>query len=184
MKLIFLRKIGKIWILNKKDYITFLCLFMIHNFTNYTASSSVQFSRSVVSDSLQPHGLQHTRSPRLSPTPGTYSNYVHHIGDAINHLICRYFCFCLQSFPASRSFLISQFFASGGQIIGVPASASVVPMNIPDWFPLGWTGCIFLLSKRLTRVFSNITVQKHQFFGTQVSLQSNSNIPQWLLEKT
>ena len=104
MKLIFLRKIGKIWILNKKDYITFLCLFMIHNFTNYTASSSVQFSRSVVSDSLQPHGLQHTRSPRLSPTPGTYSNYVHHIGDAINHLICRSLLLLPSIFPSIKVF--------------------------------------------------------------------------------
>ena len=80
------------------------------------------------------------------------------------------FCSCHQSFPASESFQISQFFASGGQNIGVSASALVLPMNIQDWFPLGWTGWISLLSKCLSRVFSNTTVQKHQFFGNQLSL--------------
>ena len=90
---------------------------------------------------------------------------------------------CLQSFPASGSFPRSQFFTSGGQSIGVSASASVLPMNIQDWFPLGWNGWISLKSKRLSRAFANITVQKHQFFGTQLSLQSNSHIHTWLLEK-
>jgi len=97
-----------------------------------------------------------------------------------NHLI---FSSCLQSFPASGSFPVSQFFASGGQIIGVSASASVLPMNIQDWFPLGWTGWISLQSKGLSRLFSNTTVQKHQFFSTQLSLWSNSHIHKWLLEK-
>ena len=102
MKLIFPRKIDKIWILNKKDYITFLCLLMIHNFTNYRASSSVQFSHSLMSDSLQPHELQHTRPPCLSPTPETYSNYVHHIGDAINCLICRSLLLLPSIFPSIK----------------------------------------------------------------------------------
>ena len=89
----------------------------------------------------------------------------------------------LQSFSASGSFLMSQLFTSGGQSIGVSASTSVLPMNIQDWFPLGFTGWISLQSKRLSRVFSNTTVQKHQFLGTQLSLQSNSHIHTWLLEK-
>ena len=90
---------------------------------------------------------------------------------------------CLQSFPASWSFQKSQFFTSGGQSIGVSAPASVLPMNIQDWSPLGWTGFIFLQFKRLSRVFSNTTVQKYQFFGAQLSLESNSHIHTWLLEK-
>ena len=94
------------------------------------------------------------------------------------------FSSCLQSFPASGSFQMSQFLASGGQSIGGSASASVLLMNIQDWFPLGWTGCISLQSKvRLSRVFSNTMVQKHQFFSTQLSLQSNSHIHTWPLEK-
>ena len=87
-------------------------------------------------------------------------------------------------FPSIGSFPMSQFFASGGQSIGVSASASVLSMNILDWFPLGWTGWISLQSKRLSRIFSNTTVQKHQFFGTQLSSQSNSHIHTWLLEKS
>ena len=93
------------------------------------------------------------------------------------------FSSCLQSFPVSGSFQMSQFFPSGGQSIGVSVSASVLPMNNQDWFPLGWTGWISLLSKGLSRVFSNTTVQKHHFFGTQLSLWSNSDICIWLLEK-
>ena len=93
------------------------------------------------------------------------------------------FSFHLQSFPASGSFQMSQLFTSGGQSIGVSASASVLPINIQDWSPLGWTGWISLQSKGLSRVFSNTTVQKHQFFGTQLSLQSNSHIHTGLLEK-
>ena len=94
------------------------------------------------------------------------------------------FSSCLQSFLASGSFPRSQFFTSGGQSIGVSASASVLPMNIQDWFPLGLTGLISLQSKALSRVFSNTTVQKHQFISTQLSLWSNSHIHIWLLEKT
>ena len=89
----------------------------------------------------------------------------------------------LQSFPASGSFQVSQFFTSGGQSIGISPSASVLPMNIQDWFPLGWTGWISLQFKELSRVFFNTTVQKHQFFGTQLSSQSNSHIHTWLLGK-
>ena len=93
------------------------------------------------------------------------------------------FSSCLLSFPASRSFLMSQFFTSSGQSVRVPPSASVPPMNTQDWSPLGWTGWISLQSKGLSRAFSNTTVQKHQFFGTQLSLESNSHIHTWLLEK-
>ena len=93
------------------------------------------------------------------------------------------FSFCLQSFPATGSFPLSQFFVSGAQSIGASASATVLPMNIQDWFPLGWTGWVSLLSKGLSRVFSNTTVQKHQFFGAQLSLWSNSHIHTWLPEK-
>ena len=131
---------------------------------------SVQFSCPVVSDSLQSHGLQHTRPPCLSPIPGVHSKsrpsswWCH---PTISSSVIP-FSSCLQSFPASESFPVSQFFASGGQSVG--ASASVLPMNIQDWFPLGWTGWISLQSKGLSRVFSNTTVQKHQFFCTQLSL--------------
>ena len=126
---------------------------------------------SVMFDSLLPHGLQHTKPPCPSPTPGVYSNsrplsqWCH---PTISSSVIP-FSSHLQSFPASGSFLMSQFFASGGQSIGVSASASVLPMNIQEWFPLGWTGWISLQSKGLSRVF-NITVQKHQFFSTQLSL--------------
>ena len=134
--------------------------------------SSVHLSHSVVSDSLRPHGLQHTRLPCPLAMPGAYSNscplswWCH---PTISSSVIP-FSFCLQSFPASGSFQMSQFFALGGQSIRVSASASVLPMNIQDWFPLGWTSWISLLSKRLSRVFSNTTVQKHQFFSTQLSL--------------
>ena len=131
-----------------------------------------QFSCSVVSSSLWYHGLQHTRPPCPSPTPGHCSNscpsgqwWHPNISSSVIP-----FSSCLQSFPASGSFPINQFFASGGQSIGVSASASVLPMNIKDWFPLGWTGWISLLSKGLSRVFSNSTLQKHQFFCAQLSL--------------
>ena len=134
--------------------------------------SSVQFSHSVTSDSLWPHGLQHTRPPCPSPIPGIYSNscslsqWCH---PTISSSVIP-FSSCVQSFPASRSFQMSQFFTSGGQSIRVSASASVLPRNIQDWFPLGWTGWISLQSKGLSRVFSNTTVQKQQFFSTQLSL--------------
>ena len=101
-----------------------------------------------------------------------------------NHLmLCHSLLLHLQSFPVSGSFPINQFFASGGQSIGLSASALELPMNIQDWFPLGWAGWIFLQSKGLSRVFSNTTVQTYQFFRTQLSLQSNSHIHTWLLEK-
>ena len=122
---------------------------------------SVQFSRSAVSDSLRPHEPQHARPPCPLPIPGVYPNpcplswWCH---PTIPSSVVP-FSSCLQSFPASRSFQMSQFFASGGQSIGVTASASVLPLNIQDWFPLGWTGWISLQSKGLSRAFSNITVQ-------------------------
>ena len=146
---------------------------------------TVQFSHSVMSDSLWPHGLQHARPPCPSPTPGVYPNscplsqWCH---STISSSVIL-FSSCLQSFPASGSFKMSQLFTLGGQSIGVSASASVLPMNIQDWSPLGWTGWISLQSKGLSRVFCNTTVQKHQFFGTQLSSQSNSHIHTWLLEK-
>ena len=134
---------------------------------------------------LQPHGLQHTRLPCPSQTPRAYSDscpcrqWCHPaISSSVIH-----FSSCLQSFPASESSPISQFFVSGGQSSGVSASASVLPMNIQDWFPLGLIGLISLQSKRLSGVFSNTTVQKHQFFSIQPSLWSNSHIHSWLLEK-
>ena len=147
--------------------------------------STVQFNRSVVSDSLWPHGLQHARPPCPLPTPGVYSNscplsrWCH---PAISSSVIPFFS-CPQSFPASWSFQMSQFFPPGAQSIGVSALASVLPMNTQDWFPLGWTSWISLYSKGLSTVFSNTTVQKHQFFGTQPSSHSNSHIHTWLLEK-
>ena len=135
-----------------------------------------QFSCSIMSDSLWPHGFQHARPSCPSPTPGAYSVYVHWVGDAIQlfHLLSVPFSSCLQSFPASGSFPVSLFFASGGQSIGMSASASVLPMNIQYWFPLVLTDWISLQSKGLSRVFSNTTVQKHPFFSAQLSLWFNS----------
>ena len=133
---------------------------------------SVQLSRSVVSDSLRPHESQHARPPCPSPTPRVYSNtcpssrWCH---PSISSSVVP-FSSCPQSLPVSGSFSMSQLFAWGGQSIGVSASASVLPMNTQGWSPLGWTGWISLQSKGLSRVFSNTTVQKHQFFGTQLSL--------------
>ena len=126
-------------------------------------SSSVQFSLSVVSDSLQIHGLQHARIPCPSPTPRACSNSCPSSRWCHPTISCSVvpFSSCLQSFPASGSFLVSQFFTSGGQSNRISASASVLPMNIQDWFPLGWTGWISLQSKGLSSVFSNTTVQKH-----------------------
>ena len=130
--------------------------------------SSVQFSHSVMSNSLQPHGMQHARLPCPSPTPGVYSNlcplsqWCH---PTISSSVVP-FSSHLQSYPASGSFQMSQLFASGGQSIGI----SVLPINTQDWLPLGWTGWISLQSKGLSRVFSKTTVQKHQFFRAQLSL--------------
>ena len=146
---------------------------------------SWKFSCLLVSNSLRLHGLQHTGLPCLSPIPGVYSNscplswWCH---PTISSSVVS-FSSCLQSFPESESFPVSQFFTSGGQIIGVSASASAFPMNIQDWFPLGWTGWISLQSKGLSRIFSNTTIEKHQYFGAQLSLQSNSHIHTWLMEK-
>ena len=147
-------------------------------------SVSFQFSHSIVSDSLQPHELQHARPPCPSSTPGVCSNsrplnwWCHPI---ISSSVVPFSC--LQSFSASGSFPVNQFFSSGGQSIGVSVLASVLPMNIQDWFPLGLTGWISLQSKELSRVFSNTTVQKHQFFGAQLSSQSNTHICTWPQEK-
>ena len=147
--------------------------------------SSVQLSPSVVSESLQPHESQHTRPPCPSPIPGVYPNscpsswWCH---PAISSSVIP-FSSWPQSLPASGSFPISQPFAWGGQSIGVSASASVLPKNTQDWSPLGWTGWISFQSKGLSRVFSNTTVQKHQFFGAQLSSQSNSHIHTWPQEK-
>ena len=138
----------------------------------FSICKSVQFSHSVVSNSLKLHGLQDARPPCPSPTPRVYSNscplsqWCH--PTTSSSVIP--FSSCLQSFPASGSFPVSQFFTSGSPSIGVSTSASVLPMNTQDWFPLGWTGWISLQSKRLSRVFSNTTVQKHQFFDAQLSI--------------
>ena len=142
-------------------------------------------SHSVVFNSLRPHGLQYARFPYPSPSPRACSNscplsqWCH---PTISSSVIP-FSSWLQSYPASGSFVMSQLFASGGQSIGVSASASVLPMNMQDWFPIGLTCLISLQSKRLSRVFSKTKVQKHQFFGAQLSLWSNSHIHRWLLEK-
>ena len=148
--------------------------------------SLVQFSRSAVSDSLWPHEPQHARPPCPSLTTGVQSNSSPLSGWchlAISSSVIPFFS-CPQSFPASGSFQMSQLFASGGQSIWVSASTSVLPMNTQDWSPLGWTGWICLQSRGLSRVFSNTTVQTHQFFSTQLSFLSNSHIHTWLLEKS
>ena len=146
---------------------------------------SVLFSHSVVSDSLWPHEPQHASPSYPSPTPGAHpypcplSRWCH---PTISYSVVP-FSSCPQSFPASGSFQMSQLFSSGGLSIGVSASASVLPMKIQGWSSLGWTGWISLQSKGLSRVFSNTTVQKHQFLGTQLSSQSNSDSHTWPLEK-
>ena len=151
-----------------------VCLTGLSKLRKWLVLTLLWFSHSVMSNSLQPHGLQHTRLPCPSPSPGACSNscplnqWCHTtISSSIGP-----FSSCLQSFPASGSFPMSQSFALGGQSIGVPALASVFPMNTQDSYPLGWTGWISLQSKGLSRVFSNNTVQKHQFFGAQLSLQN------------
>ena len=146
--------------------------------------SSVQFSGSVVSDSLRPHELQHARPPCPSQTPRVYSNSCLSIWwchPAISSSVVP-FSSCPQSLPASGSFPMNQLFAWGDQSTRVSASASVLPVNTQDVSPSGWTGWISLQSKGLSRVF-NTTVQKHQFFGTQLSSQSNTHIHTWPLEK-
>ena len=134
---------------------------------------------------LETHESQHARPPCPSPAPRVYPNSCplsRWCQPAISSSVVP-FCSCPQSFPASECFQVSQPFGSGGQRIGVSASISVLPMNTQDWSPLEWTGWISLQSKGLSRVFSNTTVQKHQFFRAQLSLQSNSHIHTWLLEK-
>ena len=148
--------------------------------------SGNQFSHSVMSDSLWPRGLQHARLPCPSPTPRSYSNSCplsQGCHPAISASVVPVSS-CPQSLPTSESFPMSQLFAWGGQRIGVSALASFLPMNTQDWFPLEWTGWISFQSKELSRVFSNTTVQKHQFFSAQLSSQSNSHIHTWLLKKT
>ena len=155
------------WLISSSVFFS-LFIFMI----TCCLPSFSQFSRSIMSDSLRPHGLQHARLPCPSPTARAYSNsrasirWCHPI---ISSSVIP-FSSHLQSFPASGSSPVSQFFMSGGQSIGISASASVLPMNIQDWSPLGWTGWISLQSKRLSRIFSNTTVQKHQLFSAQLSL--------------
>ena len=146
--------------------------FLMYPSVEFLCISSVQFSLSVVFDSLRPHGLQHTRPLCPSPTSRVYPNscplsqWCH---PTISSSVIP-FSSHLQSFPTLGSFQMSQLFASGDQSIGVSASTSLVPMNTQDWSPLGWTGWISLQSKGLSRVFSNTIVQNHQFFGTQLSL--------------
>ena len=142
-------------------------------------NGSVQFSCSVMSDVLWPHGLQHIRLYCPSPTPRVCSNscpsswWCH---PTISSTVIPFSSCLLQSFPASGSFPVSQLFASGDQSIGISASASVLPMNIQHWFPLGLTGLISFQSKGLSRIFSSTTVQKHQFFSAQPSSQPNFHI--------
>ena len=156
----------------------------ILSFPYWLQFSSVQFSSSVMSVSLRPHESQHARPPCPSPTSGVYSNscpssqWCHPV---ISSSVVP-FSSCPQSLPSSGSFPMSELFTWGGQSTGVSASASALPMNTQDWSPLGWTGWISLQSKGISRVFKT-TVQKHQFFGTQLSSRSNSHIHAWLLEK-
>ena len=169
------------WIGGEGTKINVLCtlqkLLGLHN-------CSVQFSLSVVSDSLRSHELQQARPPCPSPTPRVHSNSCPssrwcHTAISSSDIL---FHSCPQSLPASESFPVSQLFTWGGQSIAVSALASVLPKNTQDW-SLEWTGWISLQSKGLSRVFSNTTVQKHQFFGAQLSSQSNSHIYTWPLEK-
>ena len=172
------------------------CKNIIQGWLKYTHTHNIQivnkkcnhlllFSHSVLSNFLQPHGLQHIRLLCPSPSSRACSNscalsrWCHPtiLSSAVP------FSSCLLSFPASTSFPMSWLLTSGGRSIGASASASVLLMNIQDWFPLGWTGWISLQSKGLSRGFFNITVQKYQFFSTHPSLWSNSHIHTWLLEK-
>ena len=157
----------------------------VYMYTHISKYILLLFGCSVRSNSLQSHGLQHARLPCSLPSPGAYSNscplsWWRH-PTILSSVIL--FSSCLQSFPASGTFLMNRLFTSGDQSIGVSASASVLLMNIQDWFPLRLIGWISLQSKRLWRVFSNTTVQKHQFFGVQPSLWSNSHTHTWLPEK-
>ena len=173
----------------RENFNLYACFVIYERLINKIPSNiilySVQFSCSVVSDSLRSHESQHVRPPCPSPTPGVHSNscplswWCH---PAISSSAVP-FSSCPQSFPASGSFPVSQLIAWGGQSTGISALASFLPKNAQDRFPLEWTGWISLQSKGLSRVFSNITVQKHQFFVTKLSSQSNSHIHTWPLEK-
>ena len=165
--------------------LTILFIFLKYFLCVYMCFSSVQFSCSVVSDSLQPHEWQHTRPPCPSPTPGIHSDshpssqWCH---PGISSSVVP-FSSCSQSLPASESFPMSQCFKWGGQSTGVSALASFLPKKSQGRSPSEWTGWISLQSKGLSRVFSNTTIQKHQFFGTQPSSQSNTHIRTWPLGK-
>ena len=154
----------------------------IEYLTRKTIFSSVQFSRSVVSDSLRPHESQHARPPCPSPTPGVHSDS-RPSSQWCHPASVLPFSSCPQSLPASESFPMSQLFTWGGQSTGVSDLASFLPKKSQSWSPSEWTGWISLQSKGLSRVFSNTTVQKHQFFSTQPSSQSNSHIHTWPQEK-
>ena len=157
----------------------------LHFILQFTWNLSVQFSRSVMSNSLQPHESEHARPPCPSPTPGVHSNsrpsslWCH---PAISSSAIP-FSSCPQSLPASRSFPMSQLFTWGGQSTGVSALASFLPKKSQGWSPSEWIGWISVQSRGLSRVFSSITVQKHQFFSAQPSSQSNTYIHTWVLEK-
>ena len=172
-------------LLNVNVLILLLVTIPLIFFSLWQCLSSVQFSHSVMSNSLWPHGLQHAKLLCPSQNDGACSNscppsqWCH---STIPSSVIP-FSSCLQSFPEPGSYPNSQFFASGGQSIGVPVSASVLPMNIQHWSPLGWTGWISLQSKGLSSVFSNTTVHKYQFFSALLSLCSNYHIHTWLLGK-
>ena len=167
-------------------FLVLSCMSCLYIFKiNSLSVASVHFSRSVISDSMRPHEPQQARPPYPPPNPRVYPN---------SCPLCQWchptisfsvgpFSSCPHFYQASGSFPMSQLFASGGQSIGVSTSTSVLPMNSQDWSPSGWNGWISLQSKGLSRVFSNSTVQKHQFFSTQLSSQSNSHIHTWPLEK-
>ena len=164
---------------------TRLGLWLHNSYPPLADQASIQFSRSVVSDPLQPHEPQHSRPPCPSPTPGVHPNpcplsqwWHPTISSSVVPFSSR-----PQSFPESGSFQMSQLFTSGCQSIGVSSSTSVLPVNIQYWSPSKWTGWISLQSKGLSKVFSNTTVQKHQFCGAQLSSQFNSHIHTWPLEK-
>ena len=165
--------------------VSFISKLQFSEYLSFASFSSVQFSHSVVSDSLQPYELQQARPPCPSLTPGGHSNSCtssQWCRPAISSSVVP-FSSCSQSLPASESFPMSQLFSWGGRSTGVSASASVLPKDTQDQSPLEWTGWISLQSKGLSRVFFNITVQNYQFFGTQLSSQSNSHIHTWPLEK-
>ena len=158
------------WCLKFHQIALIVLSYILLSILNYMCS--VQFSRSVMSDSVRPHESQHASPPCPSPTPGVHSDSrpsSQSCHPAISSSVIPFSC-CPQSLLASESFPIGQLFAWGGQSTGLSASASFLPKNTQDWSPLGWTGWISLQSKGLSRVFSNTTVQKHQFFGTQLSL--------------